>query len=1345
MGRFSWILTVLVVLVFCFGFAAEGVELKAVIVDGQNNHNWKKDTPVLKDILEDCGLFEVSVATAPAKGESLEGFAPEFGSYDVVVSNYNGAEWSEATKEAFVKYVRDGGGLVIVHAADNSFPKWKEYNEMIGLGGWKGRDEKSGPYVYWKDGHFVTDNSPGKGGTHGKQHAYQVIHRDKEHPITVGLSPKWMHAKDELYSLMRGPAKRMTVLATAWHDPEQGGTGRDEPVLFIIRYGKGRVFHTVLGHNEHSMNCVGFAVTLQRGTEWAATGDVTQKAPDSFPGADEVLMRPRALEDVLKEIAIYRQGQSRAALSEFDKIIGSAQKSPEKLKAIEKRLAEFLGKPATPAAKQFICRKLSVIGTEDSVGALANLLTQRATSEIEPSDMARYALERIPGPAASSALLAGLDKTTGSVKIGIINSIGARSDKVAVKKLSVLVRDKDEQIARSAIIALGRIAEENAAEVLRKAQRKISRRLQLDWADAYLSCADQLVVSGNKRIAIQIYQRLYGPKLPVVIRAAALRGMIQLMSRGREKIIVEVLKSDERVMQSAAIGLLKDIDGQEIVKAITDEFPNLSASAQVQVLAALSRRNDKSAMPAVLNGLESYEPEVRIGALGALGSLGDAGAVKLLSETAAKTTGAEQQAARQGLYSLKADNTDRVILDSIASVEPGVKIELIRSIAQRGIADGTGTLFGRLKDSDGQVRVESWKTLRLVGEPEDLKKLLDNLSATQTEIERSEAEITIAAVARKNKEPKSRSREILAALSSADDVSVRSSLLRVLGKIGGTDAYKALQQALSDSDEHVRTAAVRALADWPTTEPMNDLLGMAEKSDNKRHQILALRGYIRMIGIDNKRSAKEKVGLYINAMKLSKASAEQRMVLSGLASVRDFSALAVVVSYMKGEDGLEQESASALLQIASGIYGDYPLHSKAAIEQVIKVSKSESVRKRAEDILSSYEKFSDYITDWEVSGPYIQPDDNQQDLIDISFDPEQGGGSWAAMPSHTDGGRPWAMELDKAIGGSDRVGYLRTNVWSPQSQKALLYVGSNDGIKVLLNGEVVHSNNTGRTITRDEDKVEVELKQGWNLLLMKITQSGGKWAACARFSSVEDKAITGLKVRAVKIEELVGQIELIGSDFSSWSDKRGEWVVAGNVYADPKKNYKRLAWDAGTGAIVNGNGEINGKEGSTVNLYSKAEFGDVIAHVEFMVPRKSNSGVYFMGRYEVQVLDSWGIANPGFDDCGGIYQRWDGNREPHGFEGHGPRVNASLPPGVWQSFDVVFRAPRFDSDGKKIANARFDKVVHNGVVVHENVEVSGPTRAAGFKDEKATGQLMLQGDHGPVAYRNITIIPLKVR
>lgn len=203
---------------------------------------------------------------------------------------------------------------------------------------------------------------------------------------------------------------------------------------------------------------------------------------------------------------------------------------------------------------------------------------------------------------------------------------------------------------------------------------------------------------------------------------------------------------------------------------------------------------------------------------------------------------------------------------------------------------------------------------------------------------------------------------------------------------------------------------------------------------------------------------------------------------------------------------------------------------------------------------------------------------------------------------------------------------------------------------------------------------------------------------------------------------------------AKWKTPAGDWTDAAEVSMDPDAP-NRLVWKAGEGVIV------NGPKGRTRNLFSLEEHGDVEAHVEFMVPKGSNSGVYFMGRYEIQVLDSWGRKELKHGDCGGIYQRWDPKRGKgrEGFEGAPPRVNASRAPGEWQTFDVVFRAPRFDADGKKVSNATFVKVEHNGVVVHENVEVGGPTRAAAWGDEKARGPLMLQGDHGPVAYRNIRL------
>jgi predicted RNA-binding Zn-ribbon protein involved in translation (DUF1610 family) len=197
----------------------------------------------------------------------------------------------------------------------------------------------------------------------------------------------------------------------------------------------------------------------------------------------------------------------------------------------------------------------------------------------------------------------------------------------------------------------------------------------------------------------------------------------------------------------------------------------------------------------------------------------------------------------------------------------------------------------------------------------------------------------------------------------------------------------------------------------------------------------------------------------------------------------------------------------------------------------------------------------------------------------------------------------------------------------------------------------------------------------------------------------------------------------------------GEWLTVGEVCKDPADE-KKLAWKPGTGIIV------NGPQGRTGNLVSQPEHGDIEAHIEFMVPKGSNSGIYFMGRYEIQVLDSWGKEKPYHGDCGGIYERWDDQRKPPGFEGHAPRVNASKAPGEWQSFDVIFCAPRFDAEGKKAANAVFVKILHNGRIVHENVEVTGPTRAATFGHEKPTGPLMLQGDHGPVAYRNLRVRPI---
>jgi uncharacterized protein len=270
-------------------------KLKALILDGQNNHKWDITTPVLRHALESSGAFTVAVSTTPPKGAPKDAWAtwnPDFTAYDVVVSNYNGETWPDTVRTAFETYVKNGGGFVPVHAANNAFGDWPEYNRIIGVGGWGGRDEKSGPWLYVKDGKLFRDTTPGKGGAHGPQHEFVVEVQTQDHPITKGLPHRWLHTQDELYSRLRGPAEDVTILAAATSDL----TAVKEPSLMVINYGKGRVFHTTLGHADYSMLCLGFYETLQRGTEWAATGACTRTAdlPEDFP--NEAAVHPVTLE-----------------------------------------------------------------------------------------------------------------------------------------------------------------------------------------------------------------------------------------------------------------------------------------------------------------------------------------------------------------------------------------------------------------------------------------------------------------------------------------------------------------------------------------------------------------------------------------------------------------------------------------------------------------------------------------------------------------------------------------------------------------------------------------------------------------------------------------------------------------------------------------------------------------------------------------------------------------------------------------------------------------------------------------------------------------------------------------
>lgn len=279
---------------------AKQERIRLMLLTGESSiyHDWQKSSPVIERILEDAGIFSVDRVVLPAQGEPIDAFAPNWSDYDAIVMDYDAAAWPDELRSSFDEYMLKGGGLVLIHAADNAFPDWPAFQRMAGVGGWRGRTEAAGPKLRWRDGRAVTDDGPGV-ASHPPQHNFQVTTRAPDHPVMHGLPEVWLQANDELYSQLRGPAENVTILATARADDSiRGATGEHEPILMAIAYGDGRVFHTTLGHVSPrdetpfvTLSSVGFIATLQRGTEWAATGNVTQAVPADFPSADAISLR----------------------------------------------------------------------------------------------------------------------------------------------------------------------------------------------------------------------------------------------------------------------------------------------------------------------------------------------------------------------------------------------------------------------------------------------------------------------------------------------------------------------------------------------------------------------------------------------------------------------------------------------------------------------------------------------------------------------------------------------------------------------------------------------------------------------------------------------------------------------------------------------------------------------------------------------------------------------------------------------------------------------------------------------------------------------------------------------
>jgi len=486
----------------------EPTEPRKILVFWRCEGFYHKSIPVVNEALkimgQKAGAYEVAECT-----DDYSVFTPEkLRQFDAVCLNntthlkFNPEETPERCK-ALMDFVKGGKGLVGIHAATDNFYEWSEGMEMMG-------------------GKF-TGHPWGGGGT------WAIKIDEPDHPLTAAFKGKGFKINDEIYRTdppLYSREKQLVLMSLDMSDPATKNargvkpSDADTGITWIKTWGNGRVFYCSLGHNDHLLWNPAILQHYLDGIQFAL-GDYkvdTTPKPDVSSGKGTDMAE---LQELLGKVKTYDWGQSRLPLTEVEEIIKKAYGDKAELAKIEKALLGVLESDATRAGKQFVCRKLSIIGTEQSVSVLAGMLTGEETS-----DMARYALERIPGSAVDEALRKSLRKARGNARIGIINSLGQRRDKDSVRILSRILGRPNQQAAIAAAAALGHIAGSQAAEALAEAKDKAEGRLLSVVLDAYLKCADRMVDEGNKIKAMAIYKELQKEGMPKPIRTAALTGMI---------------------------------------------------------------------------------------------------------------------------------------------------------------------------------------------------------------------------------------------------------------------------------------------------------------------------------------------------------------------------------------------------------------------------------------------------------------------------------------------------------------------------------------------------------------------------------------------------------------------------------------------------------------------------------------------------------------------------------------------------------------------------------------------------------------------------------------------------
>jgi len=762
---------------------------------------------------------------------------------------------------------------------------------------------------------------------------------------------------------------------------------------------------------------------------------------------------------------------------------------------------------AARPAKEVACRNLKLRGTAAAVPTLAGLL-----EDAELGSDARDALESMPCPEAGQALLAALDTTTGRVQAGVIGSLAVRQEAAAVPRLVPLLQAPDAGIVAAAALALGTLGGSVACDALSRAHDSCPAALRPACAEGLLRCTVPLRAAGDRAAADAICQRLVGAGEPAPVRAAAWTALLSPGDQAASRFAA-ALDSGDLVAQQAAVSAAATLEGATVTQAAVERLPGLAMPLlRVGLLASLARRGDPAATPAVVAACGDADERVRVVALSALAELGDASHAAFLAEWAAKAAAGERDAARDALCRLHRGEVTASLLKLLKDGSPAAKTEAMAALSRRGDAAACDALLALAAGTDERAAASACEALAELGAQAQVAPLAQCALRTPAKPVRDAAAAACVSAGRRGGQVDAATAAVLQALDGAGS-EAKAALLRAAGELGGAGALDRLRAALTDTDAGVRTAAVRALADVAGPDALPELLRLAKESQEPNHRVLALRGYWRLVGLVANRPAEERLGLCRDGLAACERPEERRLGLGELGKVPLAGALELALAAEK-EEAIRAEAQLAVVRICGQTMAGDRAAAAAQFQRLATEGAAEQVKTEARSAMEALHRLASYIMPWLAAGPYRQQGKECQQLFDVAFPPEEGPDKveWKPAATPPDPALAWQVDLASVVAGNHAVAYIRTRVFSPREQPVALALGVDDGVKLWINGQLVHANNAVRGLVPDQDKAQAALRQGWNDLLAKVTQHTAGCGLCLRVTTPDGALVEGLRV-----------------------------------------------------------------------------------------------------------------------------------------------------------------------------------------------------------------------------------------